>query len=525
MSYSDGLVGQKIGNYQITRILGEGGMGAVYLAENPKIESKVAIKILHPMHGMDPAIVKRFIGEARAVNRVGHPGIVRIHDFGEAEGVGTYLIMEFVEGRVLREELKVRGKLPGVDVANILSQAAATLGEVHKKGIIHRDMKPENMFLVPDLALPGGVRVMILDFGIAKLNEEGHGMGSSTMTGVVFGSPNYMSHEQCCDTKNVDIRTDIYSLGVIGYELLTGHIPYKAESLGDLVRKQLMEVPPPPSLSNPDCTAALDQVVLKALCVEPDKRFQNMDDLVTAIHLALDGVPPEALEEGDDVHLEADGGGSRTVAMASKPKIKLSELATVPPKPRKETTRGVGAVGSARAGEETAKVAPPEDEEPLNTAQSLESVTRPPAGRLLPAGIILVVLAVAAWGVWRVAEMNKRAAPAPAAGGEPSKVTAAASLTGEAAPAPKPSAPAVATAPDSGAEVAPAPSNRRKSAARRKRAAKKRRAARKAAKKNTAQPFRSLGGGPPKKKTTSDEERPFDSLGPPAKKTNEKGKQ
>ena len=543
MSDSDGLVGHKIGNYQITRLLGEGGMGAVYLGENPKIESKVAIKLLHPMHGMDPAILKRFIGEAKAVNRVGHPGIVRIHDFGQEDDVGTYLVMEHLEGRVLRDELKARGKLPGVEVANILSQAASTLGEVHKKAIIHRDLKPENMFLVPDVALPGGTRVKILDFGIAKLTEEGQGMGSATMTGVVFGSPNYMSHEQCCDTKNVDLRTDIYSLGVIGYELLTGKIPYKGESLGDLVRKQLMEVPPPPSLSNPDCTEALDRVVLKALSVEPDRRFATMDDLVTAIHMALDGVPPEALEEDDsNVTVDIEGSGSRTVGLASKPKLKLSEMATVPPKPRKETTRGVGAVGTAQAGEETAQVPPPEDDV-LDTEHSMAAVGRSPTSKLVPAAVVIVLLAGGVWGVWRFAGGHEQGTRGPAA-----RTTSPgpAPLAGKATPTPSRATPPAAPAPDSGSQAAsaspagPSAAKRRATAVKGRHPRKGRAAVKKAAhveaaapevtpakiaKKPVEQPFRSLGGGAPKKKTPPDEERPFDSLGPPVKKNDDKGKQ
>jgi len=575
LSEVDGLIGETIGNYRITRLLGEGGMGAVYLGENPKIESKVAIKLLHPVHGVDSSMVKRFMGEARAVNRVGNPGIVRIHDFGDEEGIGTYLVMEFLEGLTVRDELKIRDRLPAVEVANILSQAAAALGEVHEKGIIHRDLKPENMFLVPDNALPGGTRVKILDFGIAKLTEDSPNMGSSTVTGVVFGSPSYMSHEQCCDTKNVDLRTDIYSLGVIGYELLAGRLPYKAESLGDLVRKQLMEVPPPPSLDVPDSNAALDRVVLKAMAVEADRRFGSMNDMVTAIHLSLDGVPPEAMDE------EADGApgeeelwrmevvevGNRTDAMSSRPKMRLSELDTVLPqnrqlKPKRSTKPGVGAVGSAYTTPETphakvdsgevtavsarretvdsgevtsvsARRAPP----PANVLTIEVPQEEPPRTRskVVPAAaVVLLLLALGAWGLVRglssgadgqTEEPPTRSAavtepaPDPAASARPAPVA----VDIKPAPAASPDE-ADSSARTIGTADKPAEANKRRTP--RKRRSKKPAGHRRSKlgpvkapgtvaprppPKPVVEPFRSLGGA---KKKTAPEPAPFDSLGP-----------
>ena len=540
-------------------------MGAVYLGENLKIESKVAIKILHPVHGVDSSMVQRFMGEARAVNRVGHPGIVQIHDFGDEESVGSYLVMEFLEGRSLRDEIKACGRLPAMEVANIISQAAAALGEVHHKGIIHRDLKPDNMFLVPDPALPGGTRVKILDFGIAKLTEDSPNMGSSTMTGVVFGSPNYMSHEQCCDTKNVDLRTDIYALGVIGYELLCGKLPYKADSLGDLVRKQLTEVPPPPSLGDDEATVgweALDRVVLKALSVQADERFASMNDLVTAIHLALDGVPPEALNEGQGADVPEPREvevGSRTSAMSVKPQIRLSEMATVPPrgriepKPKKSTTPGVGAVGSAREGQESDEMTAVALKVPLvdssvagslKAARLMSPAEHKSGSKAVPVVVAAVLLALGAWGVSRVvasrAEQKPQDPPAPAAvAPDPQPATVAAR------PQPKPAAveavtpsgqPGGATAKESPpVRAAKKRQGTRKAGRARRTAGSSRHKQKTAAIRTSApikaspaapepveQPFRSLGGPTGQKPAPAD--TPFDSLGPAKKQPGSKSK-
>jgi len=282
------LIGAALGNYRILELLGEGGMGAVYLAQNPLIESKVAIKVLHASWVTNSDMVRRFIDEARAVNRVEHPGTVRIHDFSEQEDGGLYLVMEYLEGQTLREEMRQRGVMEPKTVVEIVAQAGAVLDAVHKKGIVHRDLKPENIYRVKDDAIPSGLRVKVLDFGIAKLTEDVGGFGQKTETGLVFGSPQYMSNEQCCDTKNVDLRTDIYSLGAITYELLCNRTPFRADSLGALVKMQVEGAPLPPSTVNNSVPPQMDAVVLKALALNPDQRYQSVLDFCAALEVSAD---------------------------------------------------------------------------------------------------------------------------------------------------------------------------------------------------------------------------------------------
>ncbi len=281
------LVGRTIGSYRITRKLGEGGFGAVYLGRHPEIESRVAIKVLRPEFVKDTEMVERFLDEARAVNRIGHRGVVQIHDTGRLPDVGAYLVMEYLEGESLQARSKRLGPLPTADAVRFAMQACTALGACHRADIIHRDLKPANMHIVADEDLPGGERVIILDFGIAKLAQQ-RDIGSNTATGALLGTPLYMSPEQCLDTKHVDHRSDIFSLGVVLYELLGGRCPYEAKTLGQLVLKHRDEVPPSLSGLRSGIPPALDQAVRRALERLPQDRFQSMDELRRALKRAVD---------------------------------------------------------------------------------------------------------------------------------------------------------------------------------------------------------------------------------------------
>ena len=282
----EALVGQTVGNYRIVEVLGEGGMGAVFLGEHTEIESRVAIKVLHQQYVEDADIVRRFFDEARAVNRVDHPGLVQIHDYDRQDGIGVYLVMEYLKGRSLRDALKRHNHLPQDQVVRIVLQVALALAAVHEKGIIHRDLKPENIQLVPDPAVTGGERIKLLDFGIAKLRGDGS-LGSSTRTGMLLGTPLYMAPEQCKDTKGVDHRADIYAVGAITYELLCGRCPYQADSLYGLVEQHLTRKPVHPRKVRPTVSRKLGEVVLKALAVNPDRRYQTMEALADAVQAAM----------------------------------------------------------------------------------------------------------------------------------------------------------------------------------------------------------------------------------------------
>ena len=297
-------MGQTISSFHVTRKLGEGGFGAVYLGQHPEIESKVAIKVLREQFVTDSSMVERFMDEARAVNRIGHRGIVRIHDTGRLPEVGAYLVMEYLEGESLLDRFRRKGPLPADEAVRFIMQACTALGACHRAGIVHRDLKPANMFIVADEDLPGGERVIILDFGIAKLVQQ-QDLGRATATGTLLGSPLYMSPEQCIDSKNVDHRSDIFSLGVVAYELLAGQCPYEADTLGQLVIKHDSEEPPPLRELRSDLPLPLEQAVARALERQPEDRYQNMEELRRALEVASSDLSSQT--PGAPLDLEAIG--------------------------------------------------------------------------------------------------------------------------------------------------------------------------------------------------------------------------
>ena len=291
------LVGKVIGTWKLVARLGAGGMGEVYLAEHQTIGRKAAVKVLHPEYAAQPTVVERFFNEARAANKVKHPSIIEVWDYGQAPDVGAYFVMEFLEGESLQHRLDARHKLAAPDVASLLSRVAAAVGAAHKAGIIHRDLKPDNIYILPDSDHPSGERVKVLDFGIAKLAGDAGLGGSKTRTGSVMGTPVYMSPEQCHGAKSVDSRTDIYALGVIAYEALCGRPPFVAQGFGEMLAKHLSQAPQPLHDIEPSVPAKLEQVVLKALAKEPDDRWKTMEEMAAALVDAVEGVrrshPPE----------------------------------------------------------------------------------------------------------------------------------------------------------------------------------------------------------------------------------------
>jgi len=279
------FIGKTVGNFQIQRCLGAGAMGAVFLAMHPKIGSQVAIKVLLPGREPTRQLLLRFLDEARAVNRIDHPGVVRIHDFDAREDIGTYLMMEYINGETLTQRFKARGAFDVDSVTRIMMQASSALCAAHDGGVIHRDLKPSNIILCEDPDIQGGERVKVLDFGVAKLISDS--ASDETRTGMKMGSPFYMSPEQCLDAKDVDARTDVYALGAIAYLLLSGRVPHAAKSFGQLVLQHQTQRPPPICSLNPAIPAALDQVILKALESDRRQRFSTMQDLREAVIEAI----------------------------------------------------------------------------------------------------------------------------------------------------------------------------------------------------------------------------------------------
>jgi serine/threonine-protein kinase len=277
------LIGRSIGNYKIVRAIGEGGMGTVYLAEHPMIGKRVAVKMLRPDLGTDPGLVSRFFQEARAVNEIRHPNIVDISDFGKTEDGIVYLVMELLEGRSLRDRLNAEGALPLDEVVTICQQVCDALAAAHRVGIVHRDLKPDNIFLLADPAQPGALRSKLFDFGVAKLlGEQDKHVGHKTVAGAVVGTPFYMSPEQAL-CQDVGAASDIYSMGVVMFEMVTGGVPFNAEQLVLLLNAILKQPAPPASQFRPEVPPFLDRLILRCLEKDPGARPQTMEEVVALL--------------------------------------------------------------------------------------------------------------------------------------------------------------------------------------------------------------------------------------------------
>jgi serine/threonine-protein kinase len=277
------MIGEQFGNYKSIALLGEGGMGAVYLAEHPGIGRRVAVKVLHKNYTRDEHLLARFLNEARAANAIRHPNIIEILDSGMLADGTPFLVMELLEGESLGTRLRQHGALSLPTAVDFAYQTASALGAAHVKGIVHRDLKPDNLFVVPDPHDSNRQRIKVLDFGIAKLQQGSVGDSVKTRTGTLMGTPIYMSPEQCRGTRTVDQRSDIYSLGVIFYEMLVGQPPFVSEGFGDLVNMHL-NVPPTPARSKrPEITPALDAIVMKMLAKNPEDRYAEMADFQAAL--------------------------------------------------------------------------------------------------------------------------------------------------------------------------------------------------------------------------------------------------
>jgi serine/threonine protein kinase len=281
---NDPLIGQTIGNYRVTQKLGEGGMGSVYLAEHPHIGKKVALKVLHAEFASNQEVVARFFNEARAVNDIGHPNIVDIVDYGVLQGGPVadrmvYFIMEYLGGRTLTHLIRSESPLPPERALTIGLQVADALAASHRTGIIHRDLKPDNIMLLQRGREHDFVK--LLDFGIAKLTTDQAG-SRRTRTGIVMGTPAYMSPEQCEGRGEIDHRTDIYALGIVLYEMLSGRVPFIGEGYGEILVQHLTQPPTPPSTFR-GLSPHVEAVVLKALEKRRELRFPTMEELMRAM--------------------------------------------------------------------------------------------------------------------------------------------------------------------------------------------------------------------------------------------------
>ncbi|MBA2528281.1 MAG: serine/threonine protein kinase [Pyrinomonadaceae bacterium] len=291
----DSLLGQVLaGKYRMDERLNEGGMGAVYRGTHVLMDKTVAVKVLRPALAADEKIVARFSREARAASRISHPHAVSVTDFGESEEGVVFLVMEYLNGKTLKEIIREEGPMPLPRVVEILRQVGGALGAAHEQGVVHRDLKSENIMLLnsagPDYA-------KVLDFGIAKITEPtGTYDPGLTAPDLVIGTPQYMSPEQCSQASEIDARSDLYSLGVIIFEMLVGHVPFTGPSPTAIMMKHLQDEAPSVLQERPDLPSGVGRVLQRAMAKHPDDRHQHVGDLVEDLTVAsgmeVAAVPP-----------------------------------------------------------------------------------------------------------------------------------------------------------------------------------------------------------------------------------------
>jgi serine/threonine-protein kinase len=312
--FADPLLGTTVaGRYKVIKLLGEGGMGQVYLAEHSAIEKRIALKVLRAEYAHKGEIVTRFQQEAISASRIKHPNVLDVFDFGQLENGCFYLAMEFLEGNDLADELQRARVLTPARALPILMQICRALAAAHSKGVVHRDMKPENVFL--QRTGDGEEIVKIVDFGIAQLkpsNEEAAAQSTHrrlTRTGMIFGTPEYMAPEQASG-KHADLRCDVYAVGIIMFELFTGAVPFTGETFLGVLTKHLNELPPAMHAVYPDLQLSpdLEGVVLRTLAKDPAQRYQTMNELAQALAATPEG--QYAGLRGPYSQVMADGRGS-----------------------------------------------------------------------------------------------------------------------------------------------------------------------------------------------------------------------
>ena len=277
------------GKYRIVRLLGEGGMGAVYEGENTRIHRRVAIKVLHAGVAANGDAVARFEREAQAAGRIGSEHIVEVLDLGQLVDGERYMVMEFMDGESLSSRIHQSGRLTAAQVYPIALQMLEGLGAAHSAGIIHRDLKPDNVYLVRSKKGQTDF-VKLLDFGISKFNAMG-GEFSMTRTGAVMGTPYYMAPEQAKGAKDIDTRVDIYAAGVILYEAVSGQVPFNADTFNELIFKIVLESPPPVEQVAPGLDPGFAAIISKAMARDLNERYASCADFLAALNAWAQGNP------------------------------------------------------------------------------------------------------------------------------------------------------------------------------------------------------------------------------------------
>jgi hypothetical protein len=298
--------------YQVRRLLGRGGFAEVYEVWDQDLERRLAVKVLRPDVAWTPGMLDRFRHETKAVAKFSHPNILTIHFVGEGEGI-VYYAMPFVEGQSLADLLRQEGPIPVERVVSLARQILDALQHAHSSGLLHRDIKPENIMIDRSSGKP-----LLVDFGIAKRLDAGKGV---TQTGFVVGTPQYMSPEQALGDTNLDARSDLYSMGAVLFQMLTGAPPFEGETSQEIVAKHIAEAPPAPIKANPRVPGWLSDLVVRCLAKKPAERFQSAAEMLAALDQGMASMPAAAVSRA-----QATVGAAATVKMESGQR----RMATVP---------------------------------------------------------------------------------------------------------------------------------------------------------------------------------------------------
>ena len=458
----DPLLGTTVaGRYKVIKLLGEGGMGQVYLAEHSAIEKRIALKVLRAEYAHKGEIVTRFQQEAISASRIKHPNVLDVFDFGQLENGCFYLAMEFLEGNDLADELQRARQLTPARALPIAMQICRALSAAHSKGVVHRDMKPENVFL--QRTGDGEEIVKIVDFGIAQLkpsNEEAAAQSTHrrlTRTGMIFGTPEYMAPEQASG-KHADLRCDVYAVGIILFELFTGAVPFTGETFLGVLTKHLNEMPPAMRSIYPDLQLSpeLEGVVQRTLAKDPSYRYQTMNELASALAATPEG--QYAGLRGPYSQVMADGRGSVVPGAGQNPNPTAQQFYGNPSVPQQQGSgSGPELTDAARA----AVTMPRQEtgvESRAETQLGGEAATRPPTKSSGGGAVVLALLGVLVVGGGAAAFFlrgSPQAQVEPSAQAKPAPVEPPTPVTPEPPPAAPSTAAAVPSAPSVPTPTAP----------------------------------------------------------------------
>jgi serine/threonine-protein kinase len=315
-------MGLQVGEYRVQERIGAGGMGVVYRAVQPSTGKSVALKVLSSVHASDASTVQRFILEIRAVNQIRHPHLVNIFSFGQLTDGRYYYVMEFLEGCSLGALMRARGRLLPAEVLPVFLDVLGALEAAHAKGVIHRDLKPDNVFLV-DGRPTVHYRAKLLDFGLAKLVEPPPGTPPLTAAGMAVGTPQYMAPEQC-RARKIDGRADLYALGVMLYEALTGKLPCDGKSTLEIWEAHVRRAPRRPIELCPDLSPELDSIIMTLLAKSPTERFSSAGAAAAALAGETQRLPPLTGTDLPDAF--SDGASASDVARAIPSSIQSADV-------------------------------------------------------------------------------------------------------------------------------------------------------------------------------------------------------